>query len=97
MPKRIVKRKTSSGAKFTTHLKVAAVVNAVSRLVTRHKSAPGCITAFIPDRLQVGNPVIIELTFPASGQTFAMQGKVRAIERRQTAGQSLDECPALSS
>ncbi|PYP89400.1 MAG: hypothetical protein DMG65_13635 [Candidatus Angelobacter sp. Gp1-AA117] len=97
MPKPILKRRTSSGKNSKTHLKVAAVINAVTRLVPgRRKSAgQGGITAYIPNRLRVGNPVIIELTFPRSGQTFAMQGSVRSIERCPAAAPALHEACAV--
>ena len=82
MPPRVLKRKISSGKNSKTHLKVAAVINAVTRLVpgNRKNAGKSGIAAYIPSRLQVGNSVIIELTFPRSGQTFAMQGSVRSIE-----------------
>ena len=96
MPPRILKRKISSGKNSKTHLKVAAVINAVTRLVPGNRKSAGKsgITAYIPSRLQVGNPVIIELTFPGSGQTFAMQGRVRSIEQRPHADLDMEYCPA---
>ena len=96
MPPRILKRNTSSGKNSKTHLKVAAVISAVTRLVPSGRKASGKneIAAYIPNRLQVGNPVIIELTFPRSGQTFAMQGRVRSIEQRPDADLEMEYCPA---
>lgn len=95
MPPRVLKSKTASGKNSKTHLKVAAVISAVTRLVPGRRKSAGKsgIAAYIPNRLQVGNPVIIELTFPRSGQTFAVEGSVSAIE---TIG-SAELSPASSS
>jgi len=95
MPPRVLKRKTSSGNNSKVHLRVAAVINAVTKLVPGHRKSPGKsgIAAYIPNRLRVGNPVIIELTFARSGQTFAMQGRVRSIEKRPAADWDMEYSP----
>lgn len=95
MPPRLLKSKTSSGKNLKVHLKVAAVITAVTRHVPGHrKSAGKSIAAYIPNPLQAGNPVIIELTFPRSGQTFAMQASIRSVEQHPAADLDVEYCPA---
>lgn len=96
MPPRVLKSKTSSGKNSKTHLKVAAVISAVTRLVPGKRKSAGKhgIAAYIPNRLQVGNTVIIELTFARSGRTFAVEGSVRSIEKRPAADLDMEYSPA---